>query len=391
MYDNNNSIFSLAQTIEAADEGQFVWDFDLGLLNGDNYADFAVLVSDEGSGETILKCFANDQQGLFSPNSYFTLDLHQSPNWLVPAANQIAVGEYNYDGLPEIAVVGENRTVIFENQSDTFNADPIWESDYYFSFLGEHYELKFADLHGFGGMSLIVAGGYSDWAGSGGKLSVFRYEGDAPPCPPKNFHITEDANNNPVLHWEFNTEDDIFKYRVYRNISSPEYPPIEGWEKLATCDEDENYYTDTEVYLHQGEWNARIWYFVTAVDEGDTPADSLESDPSETLSFGALYQPESQGEGSVASTTETNSFSLSASPNPFNNQTTLKLGIPEACNVEVKLYDVAGKEAADIYSGFIGAGVQHFTIDAGQLSSGIYFCRAVAGGEVSVVKLMLIK
>ena len=78
-------------------------------------------------------------------------------------------------------------------------------------------------------------------------------------------------------------------------------------------------------------------------------------------------------------------------PNPFNPATTLKITVPELCFVSVKVYDLRGQELATIIGKELPAGDYEYDFDGSTLSSGIYFCRAVAGKYSSVKKMILLK
>jgi len=70
-------------------------------------------------------------------------------------------------------------------------------------------------------------------------------------------------------------------------------------------------------------------------------------------------------------------------PNPFVTQANFTLAIQQAQPVSVALYDVLGRQVAQIYQGIIPANEQqHFTIDGAGLASGLYMLR-VTGDRFS--------
>ena len=86
------------------------------------------------------------------------------------------------------------------------------------------------------------------------------------------------------------------------------------------------------------------------------------------------------------------SYQLSvAYPNPFNPVTTMALTIPEAGNVSVQVYNLAGQAIATLASGYMDANTYTLTWDASDVSSGIYFIKAQADGFTATQKLMLVK
>jgi hypothetical protein len=79
-------------------------------------------------------------------------------------------------------------------------------------------------------------------------------------------------------------------------------------------------------------------------------------------------------------------------PNPFNPTTTIEFTLNKDSKVLLKVYNVLGQEVATLIDGEIQAGILHrVPFDASRLSSGIYFYRLEAKGNVQVKKLVLMK
>ena len=78
-------------------------------------------------------------------------------------------------------------------------------------------------------------------------------------------------------------------------------------------------------------------------------------------------------------------------PNPFNPSTTIEFTLPQNNFVTLKVYNVLGKEVAQLLNKNISAGVHQVQFDASSLTSGIYFYRISAGQYVSVKKMILLK
>jgi hypothetical protein len=85
------------------------------------------------------------------------------------------------------------------------------------------------------------------------------------------------------------------------------------------------------------------------------------------------------------------SFSLAAYPNPFNSATTIAYSLPVSGAVELTLYDVAGREVRRVLSQAMTAGSHQLTLDAGSLSSGLYFAQLTAPHHQMTAKLLLIR
>jgi hypothetical protein len=83
-------------------------------------------------------------------------------------------------------------------------------------------------------------------------------------------------------------------------------------------------------------------------------------------------------------------------PNPFNPTTTIRFGLPVDGNVSLAVYDVLGRQVAQLVEGRMITGFHEVTFDASNLSSGIYFYRMSAVGDngkqfTSVQKMLLTK
>ena len=82
---------------------------------------------------------------------------------------------------------------------------------------------------------------------------------------------------------------------------------------------------------------------------------------------------------------------VSVNPNPFNSTTTITYSLPAAGYVELKLFDIAGREITTLINEVKQPGVHTTTLTASELPSGLYFVRLEASGGVVNSKIMLIK
>jgi photosystem II stability/assembly factor-like uncharacterized protein len=78
-------------------------------------------------------------------------------------------------------------------------------------------------------------------------------------------------------------------------------------------------------------------------------------------------------------------------PNPFNPATKIEYSIPMQSQVELKIYNLVGQEVGTLVNEIQKAGVHNVKFDAGNLASGVYFYRLVAGNFTSVKKMVLLK
>jgi hypothetical protein len=130
--------------------------------------------------------------------------------------------------------------------------------------------------------------------------------------------------------------------------------------------------------------------------------------------YNALYNPDGQGarvddhvlfdpwspdtnffpdEAAEARSSLPDQFEFSTYPNPFNNIVHFTLTPAEVQLVNVKLYDVLGREVAEVWRGAL-AFQREIRFDASQLASGIYFARVadtISRKQMAMHKLVLLK
>ena len=78
-------------------------------------------------------------------------------------------------------------------------------------------------------------------------------------------------------------------------------------------------------------------------------------------------------------------------PNPFNPTTAISFEMRDASFVNLTVYDIAGREVAEIINEVKPAGSHSVVFDAKGLTSGIYFARLTAGSNMQTQKLVLMK
>lgn len=78
-------------------------------------------------------------------------------------------------------------------------------------------------------------------------------------------------------------------------------------------------------------------------------------------------------------------------PNPFNPSTTIEYSIPEPALVNLRVFDVLGKEVAVLKNEKQAAGTYRVQFEAGDLPSGIYLVRMASEGFSQVRKISLMR
>jgi hypothetical protein len=85
-------------------------------------------------------------------------------------------------------------------------------------------------------------------------------------------------------------------------------------------------------------------------------------------------------------------FSLSQNyPNPFNPSTNIKFTLPEAVDVRLEVYNIAGQRVATLVNNQMTAGEHIVAFDGRALASGVYIYRIIAGEYMKSHKMTLIK
>lgn len=78
-------------------------------------------------------------------------------------------------------------------------------------------------------------------------------------------------------------------------------------------------------------------------------------------------------------------------PNPFNPKTEIKYELPQDVHVSVIVYDILGRQVAELVNEYQLAGAKVVSFEASSMPSGIYFYRIHAGKFVNTKKMLLVR
>jgi predicted acyl esterase len=78
-------------------------------------------------------------------------------------------------------------------------------------------------------------------------------------------------------------------------------------------------------------------------------------------------------------------------PNPFNPSTTIEYSLAHSNKVEIKVYDILGREVRTLVNEFQEAGAHKVLFNASELASGVYFYKIVSADFRDVKRLVLVK
>ncbi len=187
------------------------------------------------------------------------------------------------------------------------------------------------------------------------------------PSVPLNFTIKHEQNEI-ILSWDQNPENDISHYAIYRGVIQNFTPSQYSLISTSTT----NSFTDLEVFDY------RVYYKISAFDNSGN-----ESDYSE--------------EASILVGVENNNglpqeFSLLQNyPNPFNPSTTIRYEILETGWVSLKVHNLLGENVATLVNKREFSGNYSVEFNATNLTSGIYFYTLKSGTYFKTNKMFLIK
>lgn len=216
------------------------------------------------------------------------------------------------------------------------------------------------------------------------------------PYPPETFSVNSNQGKVDLEWTTFSEGPTIQGFEIYRNTQEQ----VDGYvsdvwfskyELIAELGAEIREYTDTTQSL-----NIPVHYYIVSVGD-EVPANVNLNIPAHTLKSNRSYtQTYLPAHRLVVSVDEPENvlreFQLNQNyPNPFNPVTTITYTIPQTGFVQLKVYDLLGREAANLVSEEQTAGSYKVEFDASSLSSGIYFYRLQSGSFMDFKKLTLLR
>lgn len=170
-------------------------------------------------------------------------------------------------------------------------------------------------------------------------------------------------------------EPDFKEYWVYRGETSG-FPLDTAHFFTATA--------DTVATDNAADAGTAYYYVTVSVDVHDN-----QSDPSNEAMVGAVVVGIGDHPPAITAFTV-----LPNSPNPFGNETEIRVGLPEPSDVTLEVYDVAGRKVFTREFDRMAEGWRRLTFDGRDdsgkpLASGVYFLRVNAIGETVTRKMVI--
>lgn len=198
--------------------------------------------------------------------------------------------------------------------------------------------------------------------------------------------VFNNGANHPKFAWGPYPGFSNNYYRIYKKKETPNFVLYDSTTSTTYLDVNEEILTGPP-QANEG----HIYYKVTSVGyPTDNPfIPPYESGYSNTVDIRSLMSPlEKQGINSTVK----NAYNLFQNyPNPFNPITTITFNIPQSEKVTITVFDILGREVAELINEQKEAGTHTIKYDASNMTSGIYFYQIKAGEYSEVRKLILQK
>ena len=78
-------------------------------------------------------------------------------------------------------------------------------------------------------------------------------------------------------------------------------------------------------------------------------------------------------------------------PNPFNPNTTIEYSLQKSSKTSIDIFNVLGEVIVRLVDGYVVAGNHRISWTAGNISSGVYFCRIISGDFLETKKIVLLR
>ncbi|MEB2328861.1 MAG: T9SS type A sorting domain-containing protein [Ignavibacteriaceae bacterium] len=175
--------------------------------------------------------------------------------------------------------------------------------------------------------------------------------------------------NNVTLNWETAWEENNDRFEIQRKVTGTEAWVTVGSVKGSGTTYEHRSYSYFDKNLVSGAYEYRLVQYDV---NGNNTAD-----------FGLT--------GSVMIGTPENFKIAQNYPNPFNPVTKIDFQLPIDAMVTLKVFDLTGREVAQVVNEFKTAGYYSVQFDGSSLASGMYIYQISAGEFIQMKKMLLVK
>ncbi|MCI0706961.1 MAG: T9SS type A sorting domain-containing protein [Ignavibacteriae bacterium] len=256
-----------------------------------------------------------------------------------------------------------------------------------------------------GGCDALAPSGYF-YVGNDGialldSLGASATAADIRPFVRNNIHTT----SLQQMQWQAEVANafgvDLILYEAGQHITTEPFGTVQPYQQAIW-----DLQVDTAMYNLYNEWmnllrdsiGVKLFtaYMLAGPNESQYGSwgavQSIYDEPPYPPKYQALLEQAACGTPTTASESEEapRVFSLSQSyPNPFNGITNFELSLSSSAHVELKIYDLLGREVTTLLDEVKGVGVYQVRWNSGTRSSGVYFARMRVGGSQLVRRFVL--
>jgi hypothetical protein len=225
-----------------------------------------------------------------------------------------------------------------------------------------------------------IYGGSNYWMETSPPPLYFYVVDNYSPAVPQNFDATvyyTEYNAYPKLNWSLNTEADGDSYYIERRITGQQ-----NFSLLTTVNWTTNQYIDYTInYAGGGPCLAEYKIRAHDINGHYSNYTSVES-----VNYGDVWKIGSGNNDAISEYELEQNY-----PNPFNPETFINYQIKENGLVSLKVYDLIGKEVANLVDEVQSPGQYSISFDGSNLPSGIYICSLRVNEFVQNMKMILLK
>jgi len=173
------------------------------------------------------------------------------------------------------------------------------------------------------------------------------------------------SDNFYEIEWEGGSYKDASKYVLERSIGDAAF--IKVGEQVADNQDDGKY----SVLSEKVDQQEIIYFRIKQINKDGS------------LVYSDVVKV---GQGNIEDVIIAQNF-----PNPFNPTTSIEFELIQDSDVEVKVYNLAGRETAILHEGYLSKGVHQFTFDAEGFPSGVYIYQITTPISSQTRKMILAK
>jgi hypothetical protein len=233
--------------------------------------------------------------------------------------------------------------------------------------------------------TLYLAYNDEEYSDNSGGYTVTGYTGDNSLLVQLSLFQVENTSNGILLNWTTESELDNLGFIIERRLKNDLI-----WKQVAS------YQNQTDLVGMGTTSNKTNYNFLdrNVFEDNIYEYRLLDVNSNGQISYSYIKEIKYESLTSVENfgISIPNEFNvLPAYPNPFNPQTQITILLPEEGLLYVNIYDLIGREVAELTNGFSNAGEIHLTWNAGHFKSGTYWIKVRFGLKQKVQKVLLLK